>query len=67
MNRSIAMLVKKTNPHERESDFAYWQTQSYQASLDALEEILREFHVWNPSTQKDESRAPSEVETATAT
>lgn len=59
MNRKIAMVVKKTNLHEQESDFAYWQTQSYQARLDALEEIRREFHAWNPSTQKDESRAPS--------
>ena len=44
MSRNIAMVYKKANLHQQENDFAYWQAQSYQARLDALEEIRREFH-----------------------
>jgi hypothetical protein len=31
---------------EQKSDFAYWQTQSYQARLEALEQIRQEYHQW---------------------
>jgi hypothetical protein len=31
---------------EQPSDFAYWQTQSYQARLAALEQIRQEYHGW---------------------
>jgi hypothetical protein len=31
---------------EQPSDFAFWQTQSFQARLAALEEIRREYHRW---------------------
>ncbi len=31
---------------EQPTDFAYWQTQSYQARLDALESIRQGYHAW---------------------
>ena len=34
------------NIREQKSDFAYWQTQSYQARLAALEQIRQEYHRW---------------------
>ena len=43
---SIKKVCKKVGLHEQKSDFAYWQTQSYEARLAALEEIRREFHRW---------------------
>ena len=44
MNRLIVPVVKKVNLHQMETDFAYWQSQPYQARIDALEEIRREYH-----------------------
>ena len=41
---SIKKVVRKVSLREQKSDFAYWQTQSYQARLAALEEIRREYH-----------------------
>jgi hypothetical protein len=46
METHIAKIVTKTNIHQQTSDFAYWQTQSYQARLAALEEIRQEYHRW---------------------
>jgi hypothetical protein len=31
---------------EQPTDFAYWQTQPYEARLAALEEIRQEYHRW---------------------
>ncbi len=42
----IKRVVKRVNLHEVQSDFAYWQAQPYQARLEALEEIRREYHLW---------------------
>jgi hypothetical protein len=42
----IKKVVRKVSLREQKSDFAYWQTQSYQARLAALEEIREEFHRW---------------------
>ncbi len=42
----IAKHYTKINIREQKSDFAYWQTQSYQARLAALEEIRQEYHRW---------------------
>jgi hypothetical protein len=36
---------------EQPSDFIYWQAQSYQARLAALEEIREEFHSWRDNVQ----------------
>jgi hypothetical protein len=44
MERKIAPVVKKISRHEMGNDFSYWQVQPYQARIDALEEIRREYH-----------------------
>jgi hypothetical protein len=46
MKDRIAKVVTKINFQQQTSDFAYWQTQSYQARIDALEEIRQEYHRW---------------------
>jgi hypothetical protein len=42
----IKKTYTKVNVREQKSDFAYWQTQSYQARLAALEQIRQEYHRW---------------------
>jgi hypothetical protein len=42
----IQKSVTKVALREQQTDFAYWQSQSYQARLAALEEIRREYHRW---------------------
>jgi len=37
---------RKTTLDQQPTDFAYWQTQPYQARLAALEQIRREYHRW---------------------
>lgn len=44
-------VVRKFALEEQPSDFAYWQKQSYEARLAALEEIRREYHRWHYDTQ----------------
>ena len=46
METHIAKVVTKVNIHQQTSDLAYWQAQSYQARLAALEEIRQEYHRW---------------------
>jgi hypothetical protein len=46
METHIEKVVTKVNLGQQTSDFAFWQTQSYQARLDALEEIRQEYHRW---------------------
>jgi hypothetical protein len=46
METHIAKVVTKANIHQPTGDLAYWQTQSYQARLAALEEIRQEYHRW---------------------
>jgi hypothetical protein len=41
--QKVFSKVRLTDP---KTDFAYWQTQSYQARLTALEKIRREYHAW---------------------
>jgi hypothetical protein len=36
----------KVSIYQQKSDFAYWQSQSYQARLAALEQIRQEYHQW---------------------
>ena len=43
---TIEKVVRKTKLQAQDSDFQYWQSQSYQARLAALEEIRREYHQW---------------------
>ncbi len=42
----IERVATKVKLHDKSSDFAYWQTQPYQARLEALEQIRREYHFW---------------------
>ncbi|AUT00053.1 toxin secretion, membrane fusion protein [Nostoc sp. CENA543] len=42
----MEIFYRKVNLKEQKSDFAYWQTQPYQARLEALEEIRQQFHKW---------------------
>jgi len=44
--RHIEPVVTKISIRAKKNDFAYWQTQSPQARLEALEEIRREYHLW---------------------
>lgn len=53
MNRKIAPVVRKVKLKEQGNDFAYWQSQPYEARIAALEEIRREYHQWLASQQKD--------------
>jgi hypothetical protein len=46
METHIAKVVTKIIIQQQTSDFAYWQTQPYQARLAALEEIRQEYHRW---------------------
>ena len=49
--RSIAPVVRKYKLTEQPNDFAYWQTQSYEARLAALEEIRREYYGYDDETE----------------
>lgn len=42
----IKKCYTKVSIHRQKSDFAYWQTQPYQARLAALEQIRQEYHRW---------------------
>ncbi len=42
----VQRIFSKTDINERRSDFAYWQSQSYQTRLATLEMIRREYHQW---------------------
>ena len=43
-NGSIEKVVQIKLKSERASDFAYWQAQSYEKRLAALEQIRSEYH-----------------------
>lgn len=49
--KPIQKVVRKVALEEQTTDFAYWQEQSYEARLAALEEIRREYHQWQYDTQ----------------
>ena len=44
--RRIAEVVNIHRTDEQPSDFAYWQSQPYEARIEALEQIRREYHLW---------------------
>jgi hypothetical protein len=46
----MEIICHKIKLREQRSDFAYWQTQSYQARLQALEEIRQEYHQWKDNS-----------------
>jgi hypothetical protein len=49
--QSTEKTYTKVNVREQKSDFAYWQAQSYQARLAALEQIRQEYHRWRYGTE----------------
>ena len=46
----IVNVYRKVKVKDQPTDFAYWQKQSYQDRLAALEEIRREYHGWQDET-----------------
>jgi hypothetical protein len=48
---SIAKVVTKVRMGEEPKAASYWRSQSYQARLDALEEIRQEYHRWKKDAQ----------------
>ncbi len=38
--------IKKSKIQEQETDFKFWQTQSYEARLEALEQIRTDYILW---------------------
>ena len=49
--REIVKVDRKVNLREQPTDFAYWQSQTPVARLEALEAIRREYHGWTDETQ----------------
>ena len=45
--RSIQRVVRKVGLYEANSDFAFWQTQSFEARVAALEDIRQSYNEWN--------------------
>jgi len=48
----IEPVVKKLKISEQKSDFEYWQSQSYEARLKALEGIRAEYNHWKYHAQQ---------------
>ena len=46
------MVYKKTSLYQQGNDFIFWQAQSYEARIAALEEIRREVQAWEQSPEK---------------
>jgi hypothetical protein len=59
MNRNIAMVVRKTSLTEQGNDFAFWQTQTPEARMKALEEIRCEYQAWEQSLNKNNANIQS--------
>jgi hypothetical protein len=55
MVRKIAPVVRIVKLQDQGTDFAYWQTQPFEARIAALEEIRREYIAWENSLRKDDS------------
>jgi hypothetical protein len=49
--RNMASVARKVRLQGQPSDFAYWQTQSYEERLAALEEIRQEYHRWRSGAE----------------
>ena len=55
-------VVTKVNLEEAQSDFAFWQTQSYEQRLATLETIRQEYMAWKYGTQPRFQRVYTIVE-----
>lgn len=49
VDRTSVRILKKSEP---KSDFGFWQTQSYEARLQALETIREEYNNWKYGTKQ---------------
>ena len=49
--RSIIKTVTKTRLSEQDSDYRFWQTQSYEKRLEALEQLRQEYAPWKYDSQ----------------
>ena len=47
----VQKTYTKATLRDQKSDFAYWQTQSYQVRLATLEQIRQEYHRWRYGAQ----------------
>lgn len=47
----MQIKVKKLHLKDPKEDFQYWQTQPYEARLEALESIRQEYHQWKYNAQ----------------
>ena len=59
MNRKMEVVVQKTSLSKQGNDFTYWQTQSYEKRIEALEEIRNEYRLWDQSAKKDAGNVQS--------
>lgn len=44
-------VVRITNLHAKENDFAYWQSQPVEKRLEALEKLRTQYILWKYGTQ----------------
>jgi hypothetical protein len=57
----IQKVYTKVDMRAQKNDFAYWQTQPYEARLEALEQIRREYHRWRYGAEPRLQRVHSVV------
>ncbi|MDM8525221.1 hypothetical protein QUF80_17760 [Desulfococcaceae bacterium HSG8] len=50
--RKIAKVCRKVSIKNQPSDFAYWQSKSYEERLACLEEIRQEHNGWKDDTEQ---------------
>ncbi|HHC25636.1 MAG TPA: toxin secretion, membrane fusion protein [Desulfobacterales bacterium] len=48
----MAKVCRKVSIKNQPSDFAYWQSRSYEERLACLEEIRQEYHGWKNITEQ---------------
>jgi hypothetical protein len=48
---NIALVVNKKRLSEHRNEFLFWQSQSYEARLAALEALRREYYGWTDDTE----------------
>jgi hypothetical protein len=58
----VEKSFSKVSIYRQKSDFAYWQSQSYQARLAALEQIRQEYHQWRYGAEPGLQRVYSIIE-----
>lgn len=49
---SISKVIKKYKFNEQPNDFLFWQSKSYEARLDALEQIRKEYNSWRYTAEQ---------------